>query len=116
MGKGSKDMRLTDIWSLGVILFSMLTFSYVFVPRGFTSDQKDSQCKKMIERTYPIPKNCIIGSECFSVICQLLETDEYSRMNCEQILLNEWFFTDLSHTKRRSAPEFNRHSLNFIPE
>jgi len=115
MGVGSNDMRLIDMWSLGVILFSMLTFNYVFFPKGVTEDQKSIEYKKMVKRKYPFPKNCRVGSKCRSVICQLLETDEYSRMNCEQILLNEWFETDLIHNKRRPVPKINRHSLNFKP-
>jgi len=115
MGSGSEDMRLTDMWSLGVILFSILTFNYVFFPKGVTEDKKYIEYEKMVKRIYPFPKDCVIGSECRSVICSLLETDQYSRMDCEQILLNNWFSTDLSHTQRRPVPKINRHSINFKP-
>ncbi len=115
MGNGSIDMRLTDIWSLGVILFFMVTFNNVFFPNGVTEDQKDIEYKKMLKRLFPFPRDCVISYECRRLISQLLDPNQYSRMNCQQILLNEWFDADLEYTERRPVPAMNRHSFNFDP-
>jgi serine/threonine protein kinase len=107
-------MRLGDIWSLGITLFLMMTFNLPFFPNGgLSEEEKSGEYRKMRKRQYPFPKNLVLSYECLSLILQLLEADEYSRMDCKQILSNQWFETDLNHTKRRPVPPINPHSANF---
>ena len=108
------DIRLDDMWSLGVILLLMLTNSYAFVPNNrkfLGSDHLMKAYERMRYNRYCIPKDCVITCEARSVVCQLLEFD-WSRMDCTQILLNEWFGVDLNYTTRRPLPPIHTNSLN----
>ena len=108
------DIRMTDVWSLGVILLLMLTCSYAFVPNNmkFTDfDHLMEYYEKMKYNKYCMPKDCVITDSAKSVVCQLLEFD-WCRMDCTQILLNEWFSMNLDYTTRRPVPPIHTNSLN----
>ena len=114
----SKDLRLPDIWALGVILFVMLTFNQPFIPRKLpesTSDLKLTLLQAfncMKSKTFKYPKDCDLSPQSMQLIENLFEFEPNSRQKCEQLLLHEWFTSDLrEYSKRRPLPEYNEFSL-----
>jgi len=69
-----------DIWSVGVILFTMI----VGKPPFETSDVKTTY-KKIRANNYSFPDNCIISSECKNLIKSILISDPIKRPKIEDI-------------------------------
>jgi len=95
------NLEKADVWSLGIILFVMLTgfFPQVIVPKSsldsncdydnikyFISEDKDSITILNID----LLKN-YASDQCFDLLELILEEDPSIRLNIDQLLQNEWF-------------------------
>uniref|UniRef100_A0A0K0FP34 NIPI-3 protein (inferred by orthology to a C. elegans protein) n=1 Tax=Strongyloides venezuelensis TaxID=75913 RepID=A0A0K0FP34_STRVS len=77
--------KQADMWSLGVLLYVMLTFRYPF----FDKDVKGI-FSKIIAGKYSIPGNVKVSSSSFQIITTLLRMRPEERLTIDDILQSKW--------------------------
>ena len=75
---------LSDIWSLGVLVFKLFCNEYPF--KGFTEKDLYNSIKKGKFRI-----KCYVCYDIKKIINSMLVLDPNKRMSCEQLLKNPWF-------------------------
>ena len=74
----------SDIWSLGVLLFIMLTGTF-----PFKANTEEVLCKKVNKGEFIIPK--FLSQKCHDLIKKMLVFEPNKRISTETILCHEWF-------------------------
>uniref|UniRef100_A0A0N4ZYS1 Protein kinase domain-containing protein n=1 Tax=Parastrongyloides trichosuri TaxID=131310 RepID=A0A0N4ZYS1_PARTI len=77
--------KQADMWSLGVLLYVMLTFRYPF----FDKDVKGI-FSKIIAGKYSIPGNVKVSNCSFQIITTLLRMKPEERLTIDEILQSKW--------------------------
>ena len=80
--------NLSDIWSLGIILYYM-----IFNELPFYEVDLDRLYKKIIDGKYTIPKDKanIVGKDAIDLINKMLEKDPKKRIKINDIIKHNWF-------------------------
>jgi len=99
--EGAIDMRLTDNFSCGVILFSILTYCYPFGRIEKKGSKLRYALERMKLRQYKYHNQCTPSNQCKGIVAQLLEYDHFSRLTSDQLLYSEWFDLDLQKSTDR---------------
>ncbi|XP_010007927.1 PREDICTED: testis-specific serine/threonine-protein kinase 2 [Nestor notabilis] len=101
------DPRISDIWSLGVVLYIMV---YALMPFD------DSNIKKMIsfqkQHRIPFPSTKHLTVECKDLINRLLQPDVSQRLRIDEVLKHSWLQTPNSVDSPLSAIEEGECSQN----
>jgi serine/threonine-protein kinase SRK2 len=93
-----------DVWSCGVILYTMLTGTNAFPIQAFPPRTRQSVIWQYITQHYlptllrgcpPIPQTTILSPECHALLHQLLNPNPAERISVEGIIANPWFRQDL---------------------
>eukprot|EP00198_Chlamydomonas_reinhardtii_P012503 XP_001701840.1 serine/threonine protein kinase 12 [Chlamydomonas reinhardtii] len=99
------DAKLSDIWSVGVILYVLLFKAYPF---GVISDrdnkaQRDAILRRIANAEWQLPAHPVIGEACRDLLSRILVSDPAKRITMEGIMSHSWFREDLPE----GALEFN---------
>ena len=78
------DGKISDIWSVGVLLYSMV---FGFLP--FCEEDQNKNKENIINGIYEIPEEA--SEELKDLIKHLLEIDTKKRYNCDDIRKHPWF-------------------------
>ncbi|KAI0088050.1 kinase-like domain-containing protein [Irpex rosettiformis] len=81
--------NVVDSWSMGVIVFSMMTSSSPFIEPSYTTDVKVKILERKIEWDPLI--NINVSQECLHFVSRLLEENPENRMTLTDALEHEWF-------------------------
>jgi serine/threonine protein kinase len=112
-GEGSIDPRLTDVWSCGILLFALLTYTYAFGPILKIGKNSQKVIENMKFGRYSYPKECLPSNECQSFISQFLQFDQYSRLTVNQLMDSNWFGLNLADSNDRTNPPQTTRSFSF---
>lgn len=88
------DGRISDIWSLGVVLYTLVTGT-----QPWTTSNVSSMTKNIIKGNYRMPNS--LSESCRSLISSLLRINPKERLTLDQILQHPWldqiFLNENSH-------------------
>ena len=87
------DGLLLDIWSCGIILYSMLYGSFPFEDKNV-----EKLHSKIIKGEYTLPKNIYISKEAKSLLNKILVVNPRLRSNINDIKTDIWFMKDYEPT------------------
>ena len=77
------DILKADIWSLGILLYALLTGTYPYM-----DDNPDKQFMRIALQPLPLPKN--VSSSVQTLLTLLLKKDCDDRVDLEDILHHPW--------------------------
>ena len=83
VGLAPYDILKADIWSLGILLYALLTGTYPYM-----DDNPDKQFMRIALQALPLPKN--VSSSVQSLLSLLLKKDGDDRIALEDILHHPW--------------------------
>ena len=85
--------KKSDIWSIGIMLYSIIATKHPFNPIDSKSDLKLKICSE--DPVFEGPAWQSVGQGCKDFIQFVLNRDEESRPSIEQVLAHPWFKADL---------------------
>ena len=86
--KYKKYNNKSDLWSLGVILFQMITGKHPYKAKTHFELVKKIESDHII-----IPKKFNISKECFNLIHSLLQKEEKYRLDWEELFTHPWILS-----------------------
>lgn len=94
----SYDGKAADIWSCGVVLYTMLVGRYPF--QGGTDgvglgQEMMEMLRKMKSQDYQLPESLHLTPECRNLLKQMLQPDPKQRIKMAEIMKDPWFLTHL---------------------
>lgn len=100
------DGKCADVWSLGVILFEMITGEH---PWNVANTTKMIQ--QISKAQFSIPKTCRITPACDDLIKTIIKVKPSDRPTCEKIINHPWMKLASSRKKSDTLPPLSRLSL-----
>jgi serine/threonine-protein kinase SRK2 len=108
------DAKRADIWSCGVLLYTMLVGIYPFMlptPLDGTAGQNAAQQaaalhQLMVSKQYSIPANLRLSAGCQQLLGRLLEPDPAQRLTMQGLLQDAWFREGLPPAASRMTSQW----------
>ncbi|KAI3431793.1 hypothetical protein D9Q98_010546 [Chlorella vulgaris] len=88
-GSTKYDAKKADIWSAGVILYTMLFGKYPF-------DNRDKDfASRILRGQYPLPEGTAVSPDALGLLSRMLHVDPAERATLTEIQCHPWFLCDL---------------------
>lgn len=106
------DAKRADIWSCGVLLYTMLVGIYPFMlPTPLDGAQNTAQQaaalhQLMVKKQYTIPANLSLSAGCLQLLGRLLEPDPAQRLTMQGLLQDPWFREGLPPAATRMTSQW----------
>ena len=122
------EIATSDIWSLGIVLFVMITgfFPYADKP-SISDDRTSSSSDERIEDDYKeeiLNLNVIkqfASFKCYDLLTMMLEENPQFRLDIDEVLAHDWFSVpnapihDDHHITRKRSNSSDNHNVDHIP-
>eukprot|EP00955_Chlamydomonas_euryale_P100571 365294-Chlamydomonas_euryale.AAC.6 len=102
------DGKTADIWSCGVMLFSMLFGQFPFHPSEAGPDLNSLIISTIISKEFAVPTGIPISNECHDLLEKIFVKDPHNRIKMAEIQQHPWFREGLPE----SAFAVNQQYLN----
>jgi len=83
------ELKKSDVWSIGVIMFEMLTGFRCF----YGGDDEQKLQSKIMNKAMKWPANLIISEDAKDFLDNLMKIDPLKRFSCQQALEHKWMNT-----------------------
>ncbi|KAI8476732.1 MAG: Snf1-like ser/thr protein kinase [Monoraphidium minutum] len=93
-GKGPYDAKQADVWSCGVMLFTMLAGRYPFA-RPTTPEGARDAVNTSEARQCEAPADIALSEGCGALLRRLLDPDPRGRITLEEVTRDPWFLCHL---------------------
>ena len=105
------DGKLSDVWSLGVILFSIVTGEH-----PWKTENTSAMLQQIVNGKYSFPS--FLSDDCKDLISSMLRIHPDERITCEKALKHRWFLLESKspHTKTMTGKSLLKRALPPIPE
>ncbi|KAK9795493.1 hypothetical protein WJX73_006956 [Symbiochloris irregularis] len=89
LGDNHYNAKKADIWSCGVILYSMLFGKYPF------NAKEPRLARRIVAAQYTLPANVAVSPDCLDMLTKVLVAEPAQRMGMEDIKCHPWFLEGL---------------------
>lgn len=105
------DGKLSDVWSLGVILFSIVTGQH-----PWKTENTSAMLQQIVGGRYSFPD--YLSDDCKELISSMLRMQPEERLTCQQILQHRWLLLELKspHINTMTGKNLMKRVLPPIPE
>lgn len=89
LGDNHYNAKKADIWSCGVILYSMLFGKYPF------NAKEPRLARRIVAAQYTLPANVEVSPDCLDILTKVLVAEPAQRLGMDDIKTHRWFLTGL---------------------